>query len=57
MKCQFPELNITQILKICPLNFTLLQKTKKLINSKKLLWFIQNNQYNIIITEKSVLRK
>ena len=47
----------SEILKIRPLNITLLQKTKGLTNSKNYLLVIGNNQYNIVITAQSFFRK
>ena len=41
--------------KICPLNITLLQKTKNVKNFQTDVFLIASNQYNIMITTEKVL--
>ena len=40
---------------MCPLNITLLQKTKNVINSKTDFYLVASNQQNIMITTEKVL--
>ena len=51
------ENQAAKILKLHPLNITLLQKTKNVINSQIFFSLIASNQSNIVITTENVLEE
>ena len=51
------ENQAAKILKLHPLNITLLQKTKNVINSQTFFSLIASNQSNIVITTENVLEE
>ena len=51
------ENQAAKILKLHPLNITLLQKTKNVINSQTFFSLIASNQSNIVITAENVLEE
>ena len=51
------ENQAAKILKLHPLNITLLRKTKNVINSQTFFSLIASNQSNIVITTENVLEE
>ena len=51
------ENQAAKILKLHPLNITLLQKTKNVINSQTFFSLIASNQSNIVITTENILEE